>query len=150
MIERTQQGEVAILTLAHGKANTLDVEFCEAIAAAFKEIEASSARAVVMSSGDITPMATRTRLVFLMHPKEHKHEKAATGRLTHLCLANITVSQVKFGIPGDSSANVFWDACASVKDGANGSTSQGHSILPAPGAVALLGIAGFTSRRRRG
>ena len=49
MIERTQQGEVAILTLAHGKANTLDVEFCEAIAAAFKEIEASSARAVVMT-----------------------------------------------------------------------------------------------------
>ena len=36
----------------------------------------------------ITPMATRTRLVFLMHPKEHKHEKAATGRLTHLCLAH--------------------------------------------------------------
>lgn len=36
----------------------------------------------------ITPMPTRTRLVFLMHPKEWKQEKAATGRLTHLCLAN--------------------------------------------------------------
>jgi DTW domain-containing protein YfiP len=34
----------------------------------------------------ITPMATRTRFVFLMHPKEFKQEKAATGRLTHLCL----------------------------------------------------------------
>jgi DTW domain-containing protein YfiP len=33
-------------------------------------------------------METRTRLVFLMHPKEYKQEKAATGRLTHLCLAN--------------------------------------------------------------
>jgi DTW domain-containing protein YfiP len=31
-------------------------------------------------------MATRTRFVFLMHPKEYKREKAATGRLTHLCL----------------------------------------------------------------
>ncbi len=31
-------------------------------------------------------METRTRFVFLMHPKEYKHEKAATGRLTHLCL----------------------------------------------------------------
>jgi DTW domain-containing protein YfiP len=33
-------------------------------------------------------MATRTRFVFLMHPKEFKQEKAATGRLTRLCLAN--------------------------------------------------------------
>lgn len=36
----------------------------------------------------ITPMDTRTRLVFLMHPKEFKKEKAGTGRLTHLCLKN--------------------------------------------------------------
>jgi DTW domain-containing protein YfiP len=34
----------------------------------------------------LVPMATRTRFVFLMHPKEYKREKAATGRLTHLCL----------------------------------------------------------------
>ena len=34
----------------------------------------------------IVPMTTRTRFVFLMHPKEFKQEKAATGRLTHLCL----------------------------------------------------------------
>lgn len=33
-------------------------------------------------------MATRTKFVFLMHPKEFKYEKAATGRLTHLCLSN--------------------------------------------------------------
>ncbi|MBL9214756.1 MAG: DTW domain-containing protein [Opitutaceae bacterium] len=36
----------------------------------------------------ITPMPTRTRFVFLMHPKEFKEEKAGTGRLTRLCLAN--------------------------------------------------------------
>ena len=29
-------------------------------------------------------MATSTRFVFLMHPKEYKQEKAATGRLAHL------------------------------------------------------------------
>lgn len=46
----------------------------------------------------ITPMATRTRFVFLMHPKEYKHEKAATGRLTHLCLAN---SELHMGIGFD-------------------------------------------------
>lgn len=33
-------------------------------------------------------MATRTRFIFLMHPKEFKQEKAGTGRLTRLCLAN--------------------------------------------------------------
>lgn len=38
--------------------------------------------------GTIAPMATRTKFVFLMHPHEFKHAKAATGRLTHLCLAD--------------------------------------------------------------
>ena len=33
-------------------------------------------------------MSTRTRFIFLMHPKEFQREKANTGRLTHLCLAN--------------------------------------------------------------
>ena len=36
----------------------------------------------------LRPIETRTRLVFLMHPKEFKEEKAGTGRLTHLCLPN--------------------------------------------------------------
>lgn len=49
--------------------------------------------------GSIVPMATRTRFVFLMHPKEYKHEKAATGRLTHLCLAN---SEIQVGIGFDA------------------------------------------------
>ena len=38
--------------------------------------------------GSLVPMASRTRFVFLMHPKEFKEEKAGTGRLTHLCLPN--------------------------------------------------------------
>ena len=46
----------------------------------------------------ITPMETRTRFVFLMHPKEFKQEKAATGRLTHLCL---TRSELHMGIGFD-------------------------------------------------
>jgi len=36
----------------------------------------------------LVPMPTRTRFVFLLHPKEFKEEKAGTGRLTHLCLPN--------------------------------------------------------------
>lgn len=38
--------------------------------------------------GRIQPMATRTRFVLLMHPKEARHVKANTGRFTHLCLEN--------------------------------------------------------------
>ncbi|HEX2860753.1 MAG TPA: tRNA-uridine aminocarboxypropyltransferase [Lacunisphaera sp.] len=38
--------------------------------------------------GSLHPMPTRTRFVFLLHPKEYKEEKAGTGRLTHLCLPN--------------------------------------------------------------
>ena len=51
----------------------------------------------------ITPMATRTKFVFLMHPKEFKREKANTGRLTHLCLAN---SEIHMGIEFDEHAAV--------------------------------------------
>ncbi len=48
--------------------------------------------------GSITPMPTRTRFVFLMHPMEFKREKAGTGRLTHLCLAN---SEIQVGVAFD-------------------------------------------------
>ena len=48
--------------------------------------------------GSITPMPTRTKFVFLMHPYEHKRVRANTGRLTHLCLAN---SELHLGIGFD-------------------------------------------------
>ncbi|HRI80940.1 MAG TPA: tRNA-uridine aminocarboxypropyltransferase [Opitutaceae bacterium] len=51
----------------------------------------------------LVPMPTRTRFVFLMHPKEFKQEKAATGRLTHLCLPN---SELHMGIGFDNAEAV--------------------------------------------
>jgi enoyl-CoA hydratase len=51
MISHEQRDDVAILTLAHGKANLLDVEFCRAVAAALDECAASSARAAVIIAG---------------------------------------------------------------------------------------------------
>ena len=51
----------------------------------------------------IEPMPTRTRFVFLMHPKEFKREKLATGRLTHICLPN---SEIHMGIGFDEHAKV--------------------------------------------
>ena len=38
MIEVAQQGRVAVVTMAHGKANAMDVELCEEIAVRFDEL----------------------------------------------------------------------------------------------------------------
>lgn len=51
----------------------------------------------------LVPMETRTQFVFLMHPKEFKQEKAATGRLTHLCLPQ---SEIVMGIEFDTHPRV--------------------------------------------
>jgi enoyl-CoA hydratase len=48
MIDIKQEGDVVVLQIAHGKANALDLELCEAIAARFREVERSPARAVVL------------------------------------------------------------------------------------------------------
>jgi hypothetical protein len=52
---------------------------------------------------------------------------------------------------GTMGTNVLWSASVSIKDGVTGVTDQRISTfaVPAPGALALLGIAGFASRRRR-
>ncbi len=54
----------------------------------------------------IQPMPTRTRFVFLMHPKEFKREKAATGRLTHLCLPN-SVLHMGLGFDADEAVQAL-------------------------------------------
>lgn len=71
----------------------------------------------------IQPMATRTRFVLLMSPKEFKEEKAATGRLTHLCLAN---SEIRMGLNFDADESVQ----ALLNDPAN------HCVLLYPGPTA--------------
>jgi len=43
-------------------------------------------------------METRTKIVLLMHPKEYKRVKTATGRFTHLCLKN---SEIHMGVGFD-------------------------------------------------
>jgi DTW domain-containing protein YfiP len=69
-------------------------------------------------------MPTRTRFVFLMHPKEFKQEKAATGRLTHLCLPN---SELHMGIGFDADESVQ----ALIRDPHN------HCVLLYPGKEAV-------------
>ncbi len=53
---------------------------------------------------------------------------------------------------GTMATNILWSASVSIKDGVTSATDQRISTfaaVPAPGALALLGIAGFASRRRR-
>jgi DTW domain-containing protein YfiP len=74
----------------------------------------------------IHAMETRTRFVFLMHPKEYKQEKAATGRLTHLCLA---CSELQVGIGFDDH-----DAVQTIL---SDSTLYPVLLYPGPAAVNL-------------
>jgi DTW domain-containing protein len=69
-------------------------------------------------------MPTRTRFVFLMHPKEFKQEKAATGRLTHLCLPQ---SELHMGVSFEDHERVQ----ALIRDPAH------HAVLLYPGKDAL-------------
>lgn len=49
MIDVTEHGEIALVTMRYGKANALDVAFCEALALRFEHLRHSSSRAVVLS-----------------------------------------------------------------------------------------------------
>jgi enoyl-CoA hydratase len=49
VIDVTHQGDVAIVKMAHGKANAMDVELCEALTAQFKALAESAAKAIVLT-----------------------------------------------------------------------------------------------------
>jgi DTW domain-containing protein YfiP len=72
----------------------------------------------------LAPMPTRTRWVILMHPKEFKRERAATGRLTRLCLEDAEI-RVGIGFDGDAGLRAI------LRDPGN------RVVLLAPGPGAL-------------
>ncbi len=49
MIELTRHDGVAVLRMANGKANAMSLEFCELLNARFEEIQATAARAIVIT-----------------------------------------------------------------------------------------------------
>lgn len=51
MIEREDHGRVGVVRLAHGKANALDLELCEALAATFAELGRAGGPAAVVLTG---------------------------------------------------------------------------------------------------
>jgi DTW domain-containing protein YfiP len=69
-------------------------------------------------------METRTRFLFLMHPKEYKKEKAGTGRLTQLCLTNSSLHMAAEVSDQDEVGEVLTD-------------SRYYPVLLYPGSDAL-------------
>jgi enoyl-CoA hydratase len=49
MIELSHRGGIAIVKMIHGKANALDIEFCEALATQFEALRGSDTKAVVLT-----------------------------------------------------------------------------------------------------
>lgn len=64
--------------------------------------------------------------------------------IAHLVLA--TNDPIAFGF---GTGNLFFGGFAGIKDGVTGSTSQGYSAIPAPGALSLLAAAGLCGGMRR-
>jgi enoyl-CoA hydratase len=52
MIAVTERDGIAIVTLAHGRANALDTEFCAALTKAFVKLKSAKTRAVVLTGQD--------------------------------------------------------------------------------------------------
>ncbi len=50
MIEVGTDAGIAVLTMTHGKANALDIEFCEALARRFIELRTAAAKAIVLTA----------------------------------------------------------------------------------------------------
>lgn len=49
MLETAARGSITVVTMRHGKANALDIEFCDALSARFAELRRSDTRAVVLT-----------------------------------------------------------------------------------------------------
>src|SRR4026208_753005 len=49
MIDSKIVDDVAVLTMTHGKANALDIEFCDALATCFDDLRRADAKAVVLA-----------------------------------------------------------------------------------------------------
>jgi DTW domain-containing protein YfiP len=73
-------------------------------------------------------MLTRTRIVLLMHPKEYRHQKCTTGRLTCLILQNSEI------IPG-----VCFDDNPRVRELIDNPRNFPVLLYPGPGAITIPG-----------
>ena len=70
MIEIETKSGIAVITMMRGKANALDIEFCEALAGRFKALRKSDAKAVVIT-GQLVISVAIDRFGLLGIAKQH-------------------------------------------------------------------------------
>jgi hypothetical protein len=102
-------------------------------------------------AGPGTGVAAQTArsLANLTNRVSSSSEAAANGSFG-IMVAQMYVAELS--LPGNGqSALINWRLGASIKNATTGALSQayGEFVIPAPGAVALLGLAGLVGRRRR-
>ena len=104
-------------------------------------------------AGPGTGVAAQTaRSLATLTNRAFSSSAAAAAGTTGVMVAQMYVSQL--GLVGNGQTQVInWRLGASIKNATSGVLSQAYGEfvigVPAPGAIALLGIAGFASRRRR-
>ena len=106
-------------------------------------------------TGDPTSVDNRAESLAGMIGRVNSGSTAASGNTA----GSVGSANANFGIwcahivvagNGTMGTNLLWSASISIKDGVTGATDQRiSSFVPAPGAFALVGLAGFASRRRR-
>jgi enoyl-CoA hydratase len=50
MIDVRREDGIAVVTMTHGKANALDIEFCDALSARFADLRSADAKAIVLTA----------------------------------------------------------------------------------------------------
>jgi MYXO-CTERM domain-containing protein len=105
-------------------------------------------------TGDPTSVDNRAESLAGMIGRVNSGATAASGNTA----GSLGGASANFGIwcghivvvgNGIMGTNILWSASVSIKDGVTGATDQRISAVPAPGVLALVGLAGFAARRRR-
>jgi hypothetical protein len=111
-------------------------------------------------TGDPTSIDNRAESLAGMIGRVNTGATAAVGTPPGITAGSAGTAAANFGIwcghivvagNGTMGTNILWSASVSIKDGVTGATDQRISgnWIPAPGALALVGLAGLASRRRR-
>ena len=110
-------------------------------------------------TGDPTSIDNRAESLAGMIGRVNTGATAAVGTPPSFTAGSAGSANANYGIwcghlvvagTGTMGTNILWSASVSIKDGVTGATDQRIStFVPAPGALALVGLAGLASRRRR-
>lgn len=84
MLQTTQNNNITTLTMSHGKANALDLEFCQALTAKFRELRETEQGVVLTGTGNIFSAGVDLKRILADGPD---YIKAFLNSLDELCTA---------------------------------------------------------------